>query len=59
MKLQHIREMAQELEISTGKMKKSEIIRTIQRKEHNIDCFDTGNSSRCGQDTCLWQEDCK
>ena len=59
MKVQEIRNIAQDLEISAGKMKKSEIIRAIQRKEGNNVCFDTGNSPQCGQDKCLWMEDCK
>lgn len=59
MKVQVIKEMAQGMEITPGKKKKSELVRAIQRKEGNSDCFDTGCSAECGQDRCLWMLDCK
>jgi hypothetical protein len=59
MKLQEIKEMAQRMEITAGKMKKSDLIRAIQKKEGNADCFESGVSSECGQHGCLWSGDCK
>lgn len=59
MKIQEIREIAQGMEIPAGKMKKSDLIRAVQTREGNIGCFDTGMSSQCGQDNCLWIADCK
>lgn len=59
MKLQEIKEMAQRMEIAAGKMKKSDLIRAIQRKEGNVDCFESGVSAECGQEGCLWSGDCK
>lgn len=59
MKLQEIKEIAQQMEITVGRMKKSELIREIQRKEGNRQCFDTGQAGQCGQDGCLWMGDCK
>ena len=58
MKFQEIRAKAQEMSIDAGKMKKRDLIRVIQRNEGNTECFDTGSSSRCGQDNCLWMADC-
>ena len=58
MKVQEIKEIAQRMDISTGKLKKSELIRVIQRKEGNEECFATGRASQCGQESCLWMGDC-
>jgi DNA-binding IscR family transcriptional regulator len=59
MKLQEIKEIAQRLEIPVRKMSKAELIRAIQEKEANTQCFETGMASECGQDQCLWINDCK
>jgi len=59
MKLQEIKEIARRLEIPVRKMTKAELIRAIQRKEANTECFETGAASTCGQDKCLWMDDCK
>jgi hypothetical protein len=59
MKVQQIKEMAQRMDIPAGKMKKSDLIHSIQTKEGNAACYDTGRSSQCGQQNCLWVEDCK
>jgi len=58
MKLQEIKEMAQRMAIPAGKLKKSDLIRVIQRTEGNSDCFDSGRSAQCGQQGCLWADDC-
>lgn len=58
MKVQEIKEIAQRMEIPCGKLKKGELIRLIQSTEGNIACFDSGQSTRCGQQGCLWAEDC-
>ncbi|GFO62394.1 SAP domain-containing protein [Geomonas paludis] len=58
MKVQDIKEIAQRMDISCGKLKKGELIRLIQTKEGNSACFDSGQSSQCGQGGCLWAEDC-
>ncbi|HJV35466.1 SAP domain-containing protein [Geomonas sp.] len=59
MKLQEIKEIAQQMEIAVGKMKKSDLIRVIQRKEGNRECFESGQARQCGQHGCLWMDDCK
>lgn len=58
MKLEEIKEIAKRYNIKTGKAKKSDLVRTIQLAEGNEQCFDSGRATLCGQDTCLWREDC-
>jgi hypothetical protein len=59
MKVEQVRAIAGRMGIKAGKMKKSELIRNIQQAEGNNPCFDTGNADRCGQQECLWREDCR
>jgi hypothetical protein len=59
MNMQEIKGIANKMGVKTGKMKKSESIRAIQEAERNPACFDTGKANECGQDKCLWREDCK
>ncbi len=58
MKLDEIKEMAKMHQIKTGKAKKSELIREIQQAEGNQQCFNSDSSRECGQENCLWREDC-
>lgn len=58
MKLEEIKEIAKQHNIKAGKMKKAELVRAIQAAEGNPQCFETGTSSACGQDGCLWRQDC-
>lgn len=58
MRLEEIREIARQHNIKAGRMKKGELVRAIQGAEGNSQCFDTGISATCGQDCCLWREDC-
>jgi hypothetical protein len=48
-----------EVGVNAKKMGKSELIRTIQRKEGNSPCFKGDYASSCGQTDCLWYQDCK
>jgi len=59
MNLQEIKKIAKQRGLSTGKMRKAEIIRAIQEAEGNSACFDTGKAAECGQEKCLWREDCR
>jgi hypothetical protein len=59
MKMEQVRALAARMGIKTGKMKKGELIRSIQQAEGNNACFDTGTADRCGQQDCLWREDCR
>jgi hypothetical protein len=58
MDLSEIRSIAKKHRIKTGKMKKDEIIRLIQRAEGNFDCFGSATSGECLQTGCLWRKDC-
>jgi len=59
MKLDQIKEIARQHGIKVGKMKKAELVRAIQLAEQNNPCFETGKSAECGQEICLWREDCQ
>lgn len=59
MKLDEIREIARQHNIKAGKMRKADLVRAIQQAEGNQVCFDTGKVDTCGQDACLWREDCQ
>jgi hypothetical protein len=58
MKLDELREIAKQHNIKTGKMKKADLVRAIQQAEGNQVCFGTGHAETCGQNACLWREDC-
>jgi hypothetical protein len=58
MKMDEIKEIARQRGINLAKMKKTDLIRTIQLYEGNHQCFNTGGQDNCGQESCLWQEDC-
>ncbi len=59
MKMQEVREVAKKMGIKTANMKKADIIKAIQQAEGNIECYNTGKADECGQDNCLWREDCE
>ncbi len=59
MNMTEIRAIARERGIRSGRMNKTELVRTIQRQEGNADCFNTGQMAGCGQDQCLWYTDCR
>jgi len=58
MKMDELRAIAARMGIKAGKMRKAELIRRIQEEEGNEACFGTGVADRCGQQECLWREDC-
>lgn len=53
-----IKRKAKEVGLKSAKMKKVELIRAIQKKEGNFDCFATANNNSCGQMDCCWRDDC-
>lgn len=55
--LAEIRKKARELGISGAKMKKDELIQSIQKAEGNFPCFKSAQTD-CGQMDCCWREDC-
>jgi hypothetical protein len=58
MKLDEIRKIAKQHNINAGKKKKAELVRAIQEAEGNEPCFDSGKADQCGQDDCIWRDDC-
>jgi hypothetical protein len=58
MKLEEIKEIAKQHNIKVGRLKKAELVRAIQEAEANEVCFESGQAEACGQETCLWREDC-
>lgn len=58
MTLQEIKAVAKTNGMRVRNMKKENIIRTIQRVEGNISCFATDEVKDCGQENCLWRNDC-
>jgi hypothetical protein len=44
--------------INPAKMKKVDLIRSIQQDEGNPVCCSTGFKEECGQEDCLWRDDC-
>jgi len=58
MTVKDVRAKAKEMGIQLGnKMKKADMIRTIQIAEGNTPCFQTGVTS-CDQVNCCWRSDC-
>ena len=58
MRFQDIQKMAKGMGINTFRMKKTDIIHAIQRKEDNIDCYGTDRAKQCEEEGCLWRSDC-
>ena len=58
MKIQRVREIAREQGLDPGKAGKAELIKAIQIKEGNFDCFATAYGGVCDQTGCRWRADC-
>jgi len=58
MKIQRVREIAREQGLDPGQAGKAEMIKAIQIKEGNFDCFATAYEGVCDRAGCLWREDC-
>jgi len=58
MRLSEIEKKARNLGIKdTWKYSKTQLVKTIQRKEGNFDCFGTARGN-CDQIACCWRSDC-
>ncbi|HAS18164.1 MAG: hypothetical protein A2035_02990 [Nitrospirae bacterium GWA2_42_11] len=57
MTLTEIKKIAQKLGLPTT-APKTELIKSIQRKEGNFDCFGTTVEGFCDQFNCMWRADC-
>lgn len=58
MKLSELRDIAKSHGIQPDNTFKTELIRTIQTKEGNFDCYGTAYGGICDQFDCRWREDC-
>ena len=58
MKLSDIEKKARNLGIkNVWSFSKTDLIRSIQKKEGNFDCFSTA-ANYCDQSNCSWRDDC-
>ena len=58
MKMADIQNKAKSLGIKPSKMKKADLIRSIQSQEGNFSCFQTSANGQCSQESCCWRDDC-
>jgi len=59
MTFMEIKQIASERGVKVGGVKKTDIVRTIQKQEGNVPCFATGKVEECGQHNCLWISACE
>ncbi|UCG12238.1 MAG: Rho termination factor N-terminal domain-containing protein [Deltaproteobacteria bacterium] len=57
MTVKELQRLAKRYGIKPGGLKKTELIKAIQRAEGNFDCFGTANGY-CDQLNCLFRKDC-
>lgn len=58
MKLEDVRQIAKSRGVHSSRLSKTTLIKTLQTKEGNFDCFATAVLGVCDQVSCLWREDC-
>ena len=58
MKLEEVHGIAKSHGINPNNMFKTELIKTIQLKEGNFDCYATAYDGVCDQLGCIWRQDC-
>lgn len=59
MNITEVRRRAKALGLTqTGRMKKGELIRHIQRAEGNFDCYAGAGRHTCSQLECCWRHSC-
>lgn len=58
MNFNELRKLAKRMGIRAYRMKKPDIILSIQRAENNIECFGTQRVEYCSEHVCLWRTDC-
>jgi len=56
--MQEVRQVAKDLGIKTGGVSKLKVIRSIQLREGNFDCFASAVTGECDQLGCRWRDDC-
>lgn len=58
MNMMAIKEVAKDRGVKAGRLKKVDLVREIQDAEGNPRCFCTSFVDQCGQEGCLWRDDC-
>lgn len=58
MKMDDIKTIAKNMGLKISKLKKAQLINLIQTEEGNNACYATDAIASCGQDACLWRDDC-
>ncbi len=58
MKLREIKVIAKTKGIDARNMKKTDLIRAIQKSEGNFDCYGSAVSGVCDRLDCAWRKDC-
>ncbi|TAJ80744.1 MAG: SAP domain-containing protein [Gallionellaceae bacterium] len=58
MNLDQVRTIAKSRGVHPGKLSKSDLIKSIQVKEGNFDCFASARNGECDQVECSWRKDC-
>jgi len=59
MTFNEIQNRAKGMGINIFRMKKTDMIRSIQSAENKNDCYGTERVENCYQDKCLWRDDCR
>ena len=58
MNMQEIRGIARDMGIKSTRLRKVDLVRTIQDQEGNFSCFATASNGTCDQQGCIWRNDC-
>jgi len=58
MNVKEVTAIAKSMGLKIGKLRKAELINSIQTAEGNIRCFGTERVQYCGEEGCLWRDDC-
>lgn len=58
MTMKEILAIAKRYGLEAGGLSKVDLIKSIQRQEHNYDCFATADQGECNQANCCWRQDC-
>lgn len=58
MSMKTIRQLAKTLQVETGQLSKTDLIKKIQLAEGNFDCYGSASSGECDQVDCVWRDDC-
>jgi len=59
MKFSEVQSRAKKMSINPVGKSRTDLVRSIQRAEHNRDCYNRGESPACGQTACAWRAECK